>query len=141
MSKEISRDQINFFRTDLVDESLDNIELLEEVIEGRLDKIRDELIDKLIQFGEVECVECIDRWIITIKKGIHESCITLFSEAGFDLQLDIEIYKLDYNNMKRMVINLPIKVAKDGEPYLDSGDSLNIAKNIITTLDSCDNRN
>ena len=40
-----------------------------------------------------------------------------------------------------MVINLPIKVAKDGEPYLDSSDSLNIAKNIITTLDSCDNRN
>ena len=139
MSKEISRDQINFFRTDLVDESLDNHELLEEVIEGRLDKIRDELIDKLIQFGEVEC---IDRWIITLKKGIYESCISIFSEAGFDLQLDIEIYNtIDYKNIERMVINLPIKVAKDGEPYLDSGDSLNIAKNIITTLDSCDNSN
>ena len=139
MSKEISRDQINFFRTDLVDESLDNHELLEEVIEGRLDKIRDELIDKLIQFGEVEC---IDRWIITLKKGLYESCITLFSEAGFDLQLDIEIYNtIDYKNIERMVINLPIKVAKDGEPYLDSGDSLNMAKNIITTLDSCDNSN
>lgn len=139
MSKEISRDQINFFRTDLVDESLDNIELLEEVIEGRLDKIRDELIDKLIQFGEVEC---IDRWIITLKKGLYESCISIFSEAGFDLQLDIEIYNtIDYNNMKRMFINLPIKVAKDGEPYLDSGDSLKIAKKIITILDSCDNHN
>ena len=139
MSKEISRDQINFFRTDLVDESLDNHELLEEVIEGRLDKIRDELIDKLIQFGEVEC---IDRWIITLKKGIYESCVSIFSEAGFDLQLDIEIYNtIDYKNIERMVINLPIKVAKDGEPYLDSGDSLNIAKNIITTLDSCDNSN
>ena len=139
MSKEISRDQINFFRTDLVDESLDNHELLEEVIEGRIDKIRDELIDKLTQFGEVEC---IDRWIITLKKGLYESCISIFSEAGFDLQLDTEIYNtIDYNNIERMVINLPIKVAKDGEPYLDSDDSLNIVQKIMTTLDSCDNRN
>lgn len=139
MSKEISRDQINLFRPDLVDEYLFNHEEIEEVIEGRLDKIIDELYDELIQFGEIEY---IDRWIITLKKGIYESCITLFSEAGFDLQLDIEIYNtIDYNNIERMVINLPIKVAKDGEPYLDSGDSLNIVQKIMTTLDSCDNRN
>lgn len=139
MSKEISRDQINLFRTDLIDQTLDNIEMLEEIIEGRLDRIRDELDDKLSQFGEVENT---DRWILTLKKGIYEAFIYIFSEAGFDLKLDIKIYNtIDYIDIKRVVINLPIKVAKNGGAYLDSDDALEIAKKIITTIDSCDNLN